>query len=376
MRRKAIVVGAGVFGASIADHLAANRWKVELIEQYEPGHARQSSGGETRLIRYSHGTAEWYSMLAYRARELWHGLERDSGEQLLLRSGVIWFAHRDGGWESDSAATLARLGIPARTLDPGDLERVFPSIETLDLAFAVHEPQGGVLMARRAVRALVRRAQRRGVRLTAAPAKPDGDAVIVGGDRRRADVVVWACGPWLPRLFPGIVSASVTQQDIIYVGAPAGWATPDVPGWIDYDAAIYGTGDVEGTGFKVGPDFEGEPIDPDTVDRLPVQRSIDVARAYLRRRFPALGDAAVVMTRTCQYTSTPDANWIVAPHPEHPSVWIVGAGSGHGFKHGPALGEHVGRLVSGAAAPDPMLGLGRRSAGRNLRTAGVDGAGT
>jgi glycine/D-amino acid oxidase-like deaminating enzyme len=376
MRRKAIVVGAGVFGASIADHLAANRWKVELIEQYEPGHARQSSGGETRLIRYSHGTAEWYSMLSYRARELWHGLERDSGEQLLLRSGVVWFAHREGGWESDSVATLARLGIPARTIDPGQLGRMFPSIETRDLAFAVHEPQGGVLMARRAVRALVHRAQRRGVRLTAAAAQPDGDGVIVGEERRRADVVVWACGPWIPRLFPDLVSTSVTQQDIIYVGAPAGWSTPDVPGWIDYDGAMYGSGDVEGTGFKVGPDFQGEPIDPDTVDRLPTQRSIDVTRTYLRRRFPALGDAPVVMTRTCQYTSTPDANWIVAPHPEHPSVWIVGAGSGHGFKHGPALGEYVGRLVAGAIAPDPMLGLGRRNAGRNLRTAGVQSAET
>ncbi len=371
MRRKAVVVGAGVFGASIADYLAANRWKVELIEQYEPGHARQSSGGETRLIRYSHGTADWYSVLAYRARELWHDLERDSGEQLFLRSGVVWFAHREGGWESDSAATLARLGIPARLIESADLERMFPSIETRDLAFALHEPQGGVLLARRAVRALVRRARRRGVTLTAAPARPDGDGVTVGGERRRADVVVWACGPWLPKLFPGTVAAAVTHQDVVYLGAPPGWATPDVPGWVDYDGAMYGTGDVEGLGFKVGPDFEGDPIDPDTLDRLPSQRSIDVARTYMKRRFPALGAAAVVMTRTCQYTSTPDANWIVAPHPEHPSVWIVGGGSGHGFKHGPALGEYVGGLVAGNIAPDPNLGLGRRDVGRNLRTAGV-----
>jgi len=370
MRSSAIVVGAGVFGASIADHLAGNRWRVQLIEQYQPGHARQSSGGETRIMRYSHGSADWYSMLAYRARELWQGLERDAGEQLMLRCGVVWFARRHGGWESQSADTLSRLGIPARVLDASDARRMFPSIETGDLAFVLHEPQGGVLMARRAVRALVRRAQRRGATLTAAPVRPDGDGVLLGDDRHAADVVVWACGPWLPALFPRLVDATVTQQDVVFVAAPPEWAAPAVPAWLDFEGTFYGTGDVEGMGFKVGPDIEGDPIDPDTLERLPAQRSIDAARTYLRRRFPALGAAPVVQTRTCQYTSTPDNNWIVAPHPEHPNVWLVGAGSGHGFKHGPAFGEYVARLIAGQERPDPRLGLGRRDPARSLRTAG------
>ena len=369
MRRKAIVVGAGVFGASIADHLASQRWKVELVEQYEPGDVRASSGGETRLLRYSHGAEDFYTLSAYRARELWQGLERDAKEPLLVRSGVIWFAHNETGWEADSAASLARLGIPARRIEPSDVEGLFPSVETRDLAFALHEPQGGLLLARKAVRALVRRAQRRGATLTLAPARPDGDAVIIGEQRRSADVVIWACGPWLPKLFPGFIEAAVTKQDVLYMGAPAGWVTPGVPAWIDYDASVYGAGDVEGSGFKIASDLEGVVLDPDATDRLPDQRNIDRSRTYLKRRFPALSDAPLVMARTCQYTSTPDSQWIIARHPEHESVWLVGAGSGHGFKHGPSLGEYVGRLVDGKTRPDPRFGLARRASAASLRTA-------
>lgn len=359
MRRKAIVVGAGVFGASIADHLAANRWKVELIEQYQPGHVRASSGGESRLLRFAHGGEEFYTVLAYRARELWEALEREARETILLRSGAVWFGHGEAGWEAQSAKTLARLGIPARRIDAADVADLFPSVETRDIEFALYEPQGGVLMARRAVRALVHRAQRRGATLTLAPARPDGDAVMIGDERRSADVVIWACGPWLPKLFPDAVSATVTKQDVLHVGAPAGWATPNVPAWIDYDASMYGTGDIEGSGFKVAPDFDGDAVDPDAMERFTDQRTIDRVRTYLRLRFPDLASAPVVMARTCQYTSTADSNWIIAPHPDHPSVWLVGAGSGHGFKHGPALGELVAAQVLGFAPIEAAFALGR-----------------
>jgi sarcosine oxidase len=374
---EAVVVGAGVFGAATARELAGRGWRVTLVEQHTPGDVRATSGGETRLIRYGHGEDTWYTRSAWRARGLWEELEAEAGADLLVRCGVAWLAHREEGWEAATLATLAAEQIPAERLDPADLRRLFPDVQVGDLAYAVLEPEAGVLHARRATQALAASAVRRGATLVRGRAAPGGAGAVVtqpDGSARdlRADAVVWACGPWLPALFPGLVELRVTQQDVVFFGAPvgAGWDSPPAPAWIDYDGAVYGTGDIDGRGVKVAPDAEGPPFDPDTGTRAPQPASVEAARAALAHRFPALAGAPVVGTRTCQYELTADTHFLAAPHPEQAGHWIVGGGSGHGFKHGPALAEHVADLVEGRTAPIPRLGLGPRHAGRALRTAG------
>ena len=115
-------------------------------------------------------------------------------------------------------------------------------------------------------------------------------------------------------------------------------ARRDVPGWCDYDLARYGTSDIDEHGVKVAIDEEGPPIDPDA--DLPTEPTTEEqVRGYLRLRFPALEHAALVSPRCCRYEITRDTHFIAAPHPGHSSVWLVGGGSGHGFKHGPAMAE-------------------------------------
>ncbi|MBA2338115.1 MAG: FAD-dependent oxidoreductase, partial [Acidimicrobiia bacterium] len=291
----------------------------------------------------------------------------DTGADLLVRSGVVWFGSA-GGWVTASHHTLTQLGIPSEVIDEAALRGLFPSIDASGIETAVFEPEAGVLRAAQAVEVLARRAQRRGARLTTAVAAPDGASVIVDGAHRGADVVVWACGPWLPRLFPELVEASVTKQDVVFYRVGPEWAAPGVPGWIDLDRAMYGCGDVDGKGFKASSDIDGPDFDPDTEERVPSPENLERCRHYLARRFPGIADAQVALTRTCQYTSTADGQWIVAPHPEHAQVWLVGAGSGHGFKHGPALGEYVAALAEGRAQPEAHLGLGHRDVAGNLRT--------
>src|SRR5262249_51557619 len=143
-----------------------------------------------------------------------------------------------------------------------------------------------------------------------------------------------------------------------------------VPGWVDYDGAAYGTGDVDGYGVKVAPDEEGPVFDPDADPRVASADAEAQARAYMAMRFPALADAPLVATRSCPYALTPDTHCVVAPHPEHERVWIIGGGSGHGFKHGPALAEYAERLLMADAEPDELFGLGERRPAMKLRTAG------
>ena len=132
---------------------------------------------------------------------------------------------------------------------------------------------------------------------------------------------------------------------------------------------MYGTTDLDELGVKAALDLEGPPLDPDAA--LPdTATTEDAVRAYLRDRFPALEHAPLVEARCCRYELTPDTHFIAAPHPAHPGVWLVGGGSGHGFKHGPALAERIAAaLRSGTPLPD-RFGLGERTRSRSLRTAG------
>ena len=358
-----IVCGAGAFGAATARQFARDGWDVTLVEPVAPGHVRAGSGGESRLIRCSHGDDAWHARSARRALELWR--EIDPG--LVVEAGVAWFARRPDGWEAASEATLLELDIACERVDP---ETLFPSVRTDDLAFTLFESDAGILRARDATRTLAVQAVAAGARVINAAARPDGARVLAGEDVLEADHVVWACGAWLPQLFGELLSLLFTQQDVLFFGAGAAWTTPPVPGWVDYDGAFYGVGDLDGRGVKVSPDVEGPPIDVEAADRVVLPEHVAAARAYVAMRFPQLDGAPLVGTRVCQYEITSDTRFVIAPHPEHPTVWLMGGGSGHGFKHAPALAERMSAWLTGADAPEPRFALGERASDTALRTAG------
>jgi sarcosine oxidase len=368
-----VIVGAGTFGASLAWWLARAGERVTLVDQFEPGDRRASSGGETRLYRCAHGPDTDYTTMARRARTLWRELEDDSGEDLLLECGMAWFAHREDGWEAASEHTLAAQGIPAERLDVTSAARLYPSFRGDELAFVLLEPEGGVLRAQRAVRALAAQAARHGARLVRGRARPEGSAAVLEDSTRLdADVVVWACGPWLGRLFPDLVSISVTLQELLFFDGGPAWRTPGVPAWCDYDGARYGTPDIDALGVKAAIDDEGPPHDPEA--ELSASAITEPAvRSYLHERFPALEHAPLAEARTCRYELTPDTHFIAAPHPSHPSVWLVGGGSGHGFKHGPALAERLADALLGHSQLPARFALGERVPSRSMRTAGSGG---
>jgi sarcosine oxidase len=362
----ALVIGAGVFGASVADRLAADGWKVTLVDRLGPAHPRAESGGETRLIRCAHGADGFYARSARRALGLW----RELGDGVLEETGVAWFARRDDGWEADSERVLRGEGIPVERLTPEEGARLYPAgLAVDDLAFVLHEPEAGVLRAAGGVRALVRRARKAGARVVEAEAVPAGSAVAAAGRRLEADAVVWACGAWLSRLFPELVRMRVTFQQLVLFDVPPEWSGP---GWVDFDAAFYGHSVVEPLGFKVGPDLDGPEVDPDERPLEATAEAIDRAREYLAHRFPPLAGAPVASAPGCHYSLTPDGEFVFARHPEHDGVWLLGGGSGHGFKHGPALAEHVAEVLAGRARPEPRFALGERMPSRSLRTAGAE----
>jgi glycine/D-amino acid oxidase-like deaminating enzyme len=354
----AVVVGAGVFGASIARELARRDWDVHLVEQYTPGTVRSASGGDTRLLRVAHGANAWYTASARRARTLWLELQEASGVEIWVETGIAWFARRADGFEAASRVVLDQAGEPNEWLTPDEARGLYPTLGVDDLHAALFEPHAGVLRARRATQLLVEDAVQLGVHVD--------EGHVLPSDPPPADVVVWACGAWLSKTFPGLVATSVSRRDVYFFGGTAPWR--NAPGWVDYDGGYYGTGDVDGLGVKVAPDFPNEEIDPDAVDRVADPELLAKARGYAARRFPDLAGAPLIGSRVCQYDLTGDTHFIADRHPEHGSWWLVGGGSGHGFKHGPAFAEYVADAIEGKRELESFHSLGDRTGDAGLRT--------
>jgi sarcosine oxidase len=376
-----MVIGAGAFGAWTARWLLRRGASVTLVDQYGPGNSLSSSGDESRVTRSAHGADELYPAWQRRSLEQWRALD----PALFVRTGVLWLAQRDDGFEADALATIGRLGIPVERLERAELARRWPQIHSDDIGWALYEPDAGVLLARRAVAAVADAFVAEGGELASGHASLDQDGVIleVDGWDGGFDAVVFAAGAWLPRILPDVrdLALSVPRQEIIYFATPPGVVSFDaghMPTWVEYDAAFYGLPSIEGRGFKVAPDWPGPEVDPDSLERRISDERVDASRAYLRRRFPALADRPVAEGRVCQYELTADTHFIIDRVPElaHLNAWVVGGGSGHGFKHAPVVGEYLSGLITGADVsdirpPDDRFALRPRTAGVGMRTAGT-----
>src|SRR5687767_3621768 len=322
------VIGAGVFGAWTAWWLRRRGASVTLVDQYGPGNSLASSGDESRVTRSAHGPDVHYPLWQRRSLRQW--TELDVG--LFVPCGVLWFAHGDDGFEAQSADSLEQLGIPTERLGTDALRDRFPHIAIDDVAWALLEPEGGALLARRAVAATARAFVEMGGDVRIGLARLDGAAVLLDGARVESDAVVFAAGPWLPKLLgpiPGL-ELSVPQQEVIYFATPPGddrFDAANHPTWVDYDGAFYGLPSIERRGFKVAPDWPGPIVDPDRQERRISDERVDAARAYLRRRFPALADQPVAEGRVCQYELTADTHFIIDRHPSMAGAWVVGGGS-------------------------------------------------
>jgi glycine/D-amino acid oxidase-like deaminating enzyme len=361
------VIGAGVFGAWTAERLRVAGRRVLLVDAWGPGHARASSGGESRLIRTAYGADAVYSRMARESLGDWRALSEAADLPLLHQAGVLFFFDRDDPYARDSQALHAELGYPMRNLAPDELARRYPQVDWAGVRFGLLEPEGGILMARRGVQTLVERfVAGGGAYIQAAVRPPTGPRVeTIEGEVVAADRYVFACGPWLPKLFPDLLGGRIfpTRQEVLFFAPPAGdrrFGPDALPGWVDFNGGdmVYGMPDLEGRGFKLAIDRHGPPIDPDSGDRTVSAAGIEEARAYLARRFPALGGAQLVETRVCQYENSSNGDFLIDRHPEWDNVLLVGAGSGHGFKHGPAVGRMAAVLaLEPAAAVEPRFGL-------------------
>lgn len=368
------VIGAGVFGAWTALNLRRAGNSVLLLDAHGAANNRASSGGESRIIRMGYGADEIYTRWAIRSLALWQEFFASVDEPLFHRTGVLWMAREEDPYSVNTLRTLERERVPFEKLSRAELEKRYPQFAFGSISWAMLEPQSGAIMARRAVQRLVEQAAREGVdyRVEAVAPPEDGLHAIatMAGERIEAQRFIFACGPWLPGLFPELLKERIrpTRQEEFFIGVPPGerrFAPPSMPTWIDFGELTYGLPDLQNRGFKVGLDRHGPPFDPERGERVVTGDGISAVRSFLAQRFPALRDAPILETRVCQYENTSNGDFLIDRHPASDRVWLVGGGSGHGFKHGPAVGEYVASVLQDRASIDRRFALSTKQEAHN-----------
>jgi len=369
------VVGAGAFGGWTALHLLERGARVTLLDAWGPGNSRASSGGETRIMRGTYGPGQPYTDLAARALDLWARYERRWKRQFLHRTGVLWMvSSHDDAYERGSINVLGKAKIEFVQLSTREMRKRWPQINFSDVHWGILEPECGYLDARASCGAVVEAFVGLGgtyrqlaISSEGLETAPLSGLTLCDGSRIKADYYVFACGPWLGKLFPQTLGSLIrpTKQDIFFFGPPAGdshFTDAHLPVWGDHGKRFfYGIPGSDHRGFKVADDTRGPAFDPTFGERVVSKATLKRVREYIALRFPEMKDAPLIETRVCQYEQTADGNFIVDRHPRMENVWLLGGGSGHGFKHGPALGEMMVSLILRDDEPPALWRLSRNT---------------
>jgi monomeric sarcosine oxidase len=367
-----VVVGAGVFGVWTAHFLRQRGHTVTLIDAYGAGNNRSSSGDETRIIRMGYGQDTLYTRWAARSLQRWQEFFARTGRELFVKTGVLWLGTDTDLYTQRLVETLSAERIAYEKLSPADIAARFPQISLDRVSFGVFEPNSGVLLARRSVQAVLDEAVRLGVHYVVDAISPtvraDGRVDFLptrSGREIRGDTFIFACGAWLTQIFPELLGTRIfpTRQEVFFFGQLAGarqFRPPAMPVWLHHGDEMYGLPDIENRGIKIASDKHGEPFDPEIDNRTVSEKGLREVREYLGRRLPELQNSPLLESRVCQYENTSNGDFLIDRHPEGDNLWIVGGGSGHGFKHGPAVGEHVTARILDRTEPEKRFSIERK----------------
>ncbi len=360
-----IIVGAGAFGGWTALSLLRSGRKVTLIDAWGPGNSRSSSGDETRVIRSTYGGNAFYFDMNVRALTLWKENEACWKRKLLHPVGVLWMCYSEKSPLVDDSIPFAqRHGMMYERIDKATLNNRYPQINTDDLDHAWFDPYGGYLLARESCQAVAEAFVAEGgnyLQTNVSPGPIQSGKLqhirLSDGTSLQADAYLFACGSWMGKIFPDVLGTIITctKQEAYYFGVPESEsdAYDRLPAWVDLDGSdyYYGIPGNSRRGFKIGVDRRGVPFDPTSGERTTDPDVLSRARKFIGHRFPGLKNAPLVESRVCPYENSPDGNFVFDKHPGAGNLIFLGGGSGHGFKHGPALGEWVTDVLTQRQRP-------------------------
>lgn len=371
------VIGAGAFGGWTALHLRQQGASVALIDQFGPGNSRATSGDETRGVRTSYGDRthgrDWMRW-ARDAIGRWQRFDQEwkdlIGGQLFFTTGdLILRANPDELFVKRTREWWQEVGIRHELLSADEVRHRWPVIDVTGINAVLYEPDAGVVRSRRACEAVGVVFEKLGgvvrighARLAERQSRTLGTVGLANGDRIAAGTFCFACGPWLPKVFPDLLAPlmNLPVGHVCYFATPPGddrFTWPNLPSWNFPGVTGWPALVPDNRGFRVRTTGE-RAFDPDLSQRIVPKQSIERNRKVLETRFPLLARAPLSETRACHYESSATRNFLIDRHPDFDNVWIAGGGSAEGFKFGPVVGDYVaGRLLGREGDPDLAEGF-------------------
>ena len=330
----------------------ASASEVLLLDRYGVGNDLCSSNDVNRVFRYSYGNDELYTRMAVESLKLWKDLERQSGQEILLPTGLLMLHGEDrnaNGFNESSYRTLSQMRLGAEQLEADELKERFPQFRAEKGFF---DPHGGVLLASKALSVLSSLIEKRGVKVRKGTARKltfgsQPSVETIDGESIRFHKLVITIGPWSNDLLnPKLASMVPTRQQLIYFKPHDGLARfrPErCP--VFFTDKHYGLPAAGIDGVKVSPKELNEPVDPERANRSVDNEQITECREVCRRFVPDLADGEVVRTKVCLYDMTENSDFILDWDPDHSEV-VYGYGfSGHGFKFAPLIGTLLSELA-------------------------------
>ena len=354
-----IVVGLGAMGSATLFHLARRGVRALGLEQFGPEHTMGSSHGDSRIIRETYFEHPLYVPLVQRAHELWRELEGVSGKSLMKIVGGLMIGPRDGMVVSGTLRSAQEHGLPHEVLTPSEISERFPAFRLEGDLVGVLDPRAGYLDPEACNREHIAGAVAAGAETHFGEAVLEwsssggGVQVETRSGTYAADRLILAGGAWNPKLLRGLeLPLSIERQSVFWFELADSNRLYDANRFPIYayefkaGTICYGFPRLA-RGVKASVMHDGSAVsDPDRLDRQIRDEEVEPLRAALRPVLPELSSAPVRETAVCLFTNTPDHDFIVDFHPQHPQVLVSSPCSGHGFKFASAIGELQADLIT------------------------------
>jgi len=359
-RTDVVVVGGGIMGAATAYFLAADGDRdVTLVER--DNIAAGSTGDSSAILRHHYGDDAIYTAMAHWSHEFFREFEARTGQPIAHADSPLVRFGEDGSEVGDYAVAghdvLEAHDIPVSRYESDELAGQYPMYDGLDrFDFAVSDDSAAYSDGTDAANGFARAAADAGATVITGVgaesiAVEDGGVVGVDTEDGRVDCadVVVAAGPWTPELAADVgvdVPITPTREQVVILDPPEEYA--------ESFPELTPTTSMPGGEWYLRPDFGGnvlvathyltEETDPDRYDDTPDEATLLELTDLVTETIPGLAEASVRGRYCGVYSTTPDHDFVLDD--AGPAGCYLACGfSGHGFKHGPAVGRIMRDLV-------------------------------
>ncbi len=362
-----VVAGLGALGSATALELARRGHRVVGLERFELGHSRGASHDTSRILRHSYHTPA-YVRLTQQAYDDWARLEHDVQQPLVMAVGGLDLFPRDAAIPPiDYTSSLDEVGIDYQQLDAATVMKQWPQLRLPDDTLALYQEDAAIVPAGRGTRAMQDAARRHGAvlreRTPVLSVRDLGDDIEVetpGGAVRCRSLVVTA-DAWANDVLAGLgasIPLEVTLEQVTYFRPerPHEFAPGRLPLWIWMDdPSFYGFPCYGEPTVKAAQDCGGPTVDPERRRSEPDPDMERLLADHMHRLLPGSGEP--VRSLRCQYTLTPDRDFVISTVPGHEQV-VVGLGAAHGFKFAPTFGRLLADLAVDGSTSTDLTGFG------------------